>query len=197
MWSESSTEPKRPNVIAFHNYSVKIKLKGEEVFMRLLVREQKAGKLGTEKNLYDHDATTVEAIMLESVNQPDRKPKAGENQQALANNKLYQWWNGVNENDVSKVVDENGEPALTFRGSTKDFAIFSDTQTGATSNGESAELGFWFTDNLIVADIFTAQDFDLSTEKFNAALPHKWLLRPTYEIGLSNLETRCKNKVRA
>ncbi|MGV3661288.1 MAG: zeta toxin family protein [Prosthecobacter sp.] len=94
IFSESNTEPNKPNIRAYHHYAIKSTLGGEEFYARLVVREDESGE-----SHYDADATSVLLFKEsgeQSPHQPDRKPNAGEDKAALAKGRLYQWWHSVN-----------------------------------------------------------------------------------------------------
>lgn len=74
----------------------------------------------------------------------------------------FKEWFGDWENDpenASKVIDENGEPLVVYHGTDEEFTEFKDT-------GRYDNLGFYFTDDINIADSYTeylgAKDFYLS-----------------------------------
>ena len=93
LWRDALNDPKRPNVVAFHNYGVKASFPSGEAFVRIVLREDNDGHV-----YYDNDATSVEAIdkTKAPVSQPDRKPNPGEGAEGLSKNRLAQWWDSVN-----------------------------------------------------------------------------------------------------
>ena len=50
-------------------------------------------------------------------------------------------------NDVSKVIDENGEPLVVYHGTTQDFTTFSKDKLGSFTHAASAKLAFFATSN--------------------------------------------------
>ena len=60
-------------------------------------------------------------------------------------------WQTDPEN-ASKVVDENGEPLVTYHGSAADFDVFSKEKLGSLTNTEIAKAGFFFASNKAAAD---------------------------------------------
>ncbi len=93
LWRDALNDPKRPNVVAFHNYGVKASFPSGEAFVRIVLREDNDGHV-----YYDNDATSVEAIdkTKAPVIQPGRKPNPGEGAEGLSKNRLAQWWDSVN-----------------------------------------------------------------------------------------------------
>jgi hypothetical protein len=69
---------------------MRVGLDGREYIVRLTVRED-----ANIDGHYDHHLTDV-AVLQEPVAQPTHIANAGEEQQALAKDKLYQWWYEVN-----------------------------------------------------------------------------------------------------
>jgi hypothetical protein len=64
-------------------------------------------------------------------------------------------WFGDWENDpknASKIVDENGEPMVTYHGSAADFNVFDKKKLGSLTNTELAKAGFFFASNKAAAD---------------------------------------------
>jgi hypothetical protein len=60
-------------------------------------------------------------------------------------------WTQDNKENVSKVVDENGEPLLMFHASNNDFKEFDKNKIGSGLGiGEGDPIGFYFTDHDIV-----------------------------------------------
>ena len=62
----------------------------------------------------------------------------------LAKNGLAQWWGSVNPENVSKVVDANGEPFPVYHGTSSDFDTFEMSKFGQTDSGWYGE-GYYFT----------------------------------------------------
>lgn len=54
---------------------------------------------------------------------------------------------------ASKVVDKNGNPLLVYHGTNSNFTIFDRTKTTTDKSGPS-KFGFWFTNDLILAELF-------------------------------------------
>lgn len=69
--------------------------------------------------------------------------------------KAFKNWFGDWETDpenASKVVDENGEPMVTYHGSAADFNVFDKKKLGSLTNTEIAKAGFFFASNKVAAD---------------------------------------------
>ena len=67
----------------------------------------------------------------------------------------FKKWFGNWETDpenASKVVDENGEPMVTYHGSAADFNVFDKKKLGSLTNTEIAKAGFFFASNKAAAD---------------------------------------------
>src|SRR5690606_25368023 len=54
----------------------------------------------------------------------------------------------------SEVVDEQGRPLVVYHGTTADFDTFMRSKLGSATGARSTELGFYFTDNPFVANVF-------------------------------------------
>ncbi len=78
------------SIHGFKSVDVRVGLDGREYIVRLTVRED-----ANIDGHYDHHLTDV-AVLQEPVAQPTHIANAGEEQQALAKDKLYQWWYEVN-----------------------------------------------------------------------------------------------------
>lgn len=57
----------------------------------------------------------------------------------------------VNENDASKVVDENGEPMVVYHGTDADIEAFELSKMGHATAAQSAGNAFWFVHSPVVA----------------------------------------------
>ncbi len=138
--SEKNTDQTKPNVKAFHSYARKILLSEGEYIARVVLREDNDGTI-----FYDGEATELQKV--EELRQPDRKPNAGENLQTPLKNKVMQFFADVNSNDVSKVVDENGEPKIVKHGTPYTFSTFSKKKIGSTTDAGWLGTGFYFYGN--------------------------------------------------
>jgi hypothetical protein len=142
LWSEPYTKTNKPNILAFHNYAVKTNFNGVEAFTRITLRED------TDKHIY-YDNHSVEVGRIEkalSDIQPDRKTNTGEEAEGLSKDRLFQWLTNVNENDVTKVVDENGEPLVVRHGTGVDVESF-DTDFNSDFTNSLIKTGAYFTDS--------------------------------------------------
>lgn len=136
LFSEPNADTSKPNIKAYHHYAIKGTLGNGDFYIRLVAREDTGGHVH-----YDADATSIEAFKEDGEvlsTQPDRKPKPGEDVAHLAKNRLAQWWNAVNPESVSKVVDENGEPLPVYHGTAENFEAF---------DRAKSKRGFFFTSN--------------------------------------------------
>jgi preprotein translocase subunit YajC len=148
-----------PNEI-FHYFVVGAKIGQEDFTVKLVVRQD----INKQQLYYEHRATEIEKSALLSAIRLSKPDASSATDFSKVNDRRLR--DILQEKPFSKVVDENGEPALAFHATTKDIATFDESRAGDASNGESAQLGFFFTDDPDVADIFSARDFDPSSEEF-------------------------------
>ena len=87
---------------------------------------------------------------------PNGKPSnLDEVQYKLVRTPAFKNWFGDWETDpenASKIVDENGEPMVTYHGSAADFNVFDKKKLGSLTNTEIAKAGFFFASNKSAAD---------------------------------------------
>jgi len=141
----------------------------------ILNRETNGGVEGYEKSLQNYKKRNKNSELIkyledapQSREQQDapqsRKQKLAPNgkrsnlndeQYDIVRTPAFKKWFGDWENDAknaSKVVDENGEPLVTYHGSAADFDVFSKEKLGSLTNTEIAKAGFFFASNKAAAD---------------------------------------------
>jgi hypothetical protein len=136
----------KPNIKKFWVYLSNFIFEGEEYVYRITVQEENDGDL----IIHDTGVIKKESI-LKTVH---AKPSYRANQNALCKDrKILDITNNIIENlsNVSKAVDENGEPLVVYHGS-KSFDIneFDLSKSKRKSSGLK-EFGTYFTDNLKLA----------------------------------------------
>lgn len=62
-------------------------------------------------------------------------------------------WQSEDKNNVSKVVDENGEPLIVYHGTTEEFDAFSRALRGSTDPGDGG-LGFYFSPRKDISEMY-------------------------------------------
>lgn len=97
------------NIRVWHNYGVKAKVDGQEVFIRLTTWQEKGGELMLD--LF-HDAHATDAALMREI--PNRgSPQAKQDHSSgFDKDKLRAWWHSVNPEAVSKIVNSDGSPRL-------------------------------------------------------------------------------------
>lgn len=120
----------RPDIKAYHYYVAPVKIQGEIRYAKLVVRELTDGK-----KFYDHELSEVsggagqhEAASTTLGAQPS--PPA-------LDHIVHHGWQKF-QGDVSKVVDDNGEPLAVFHGTSEDSPILSPSRS-------ESEFGAFFT----------------------------------------------------
>lgn len=136
----TATRPNE-NTRAWHTYAARAELDGEPVYVKLVVREDAAGRRTLD---FFHDATvTPSKEIRQALPSTTRLSMAeGAVQVLAAKDKLYQWYHEVNADTVSKVVDEKGEPLLVYHGTDQKLTEFRD---------KHSTDGFYFTSNKSLA----------------------------------------------
>ena len=140
----------KPNIKKFWVYISNFIFEGVEYIYRITVQEENDG------DLIIHDTGVVEKeSILKTVH---AKPSYRANQNALCKDrKILDITNNIIENlsNVSKVVDENGEPLICYHGTNSIFTIFDkefqNTKTGFGDFG----AGFYFTSSFGTAKYYT------------------------------------------
>ncbi len=154
-------EPNRkPNqsILQYHRLATQVDLNGDKVVVESVIRETSSGEL-----LYDFNLTEIKdlvgisgaASQKRSAVQPSTKPFI---------NSLLQKLLDFNQNNVSKVVDSNGEPLIVYHGTNADFDIFKDKSDTFYKDelgwGIQREAGYYFTKDSSYASGYATQFSD-------------------------------------
>ena len=126
------------NVKQYHRLATHIRLNGESLIVESVIRETNIGDL-----LYDFGLTEIvkPAGISDEVSETKSslRPTAGSTPSKLLQNVF-----SVNENDVSKVVDENGEPLVVYHGTNADFEAFDIEKAGSNRDAGLLGTGLYF-----------------------------------------------------
>ena len=129
-WTESerNIEGHKPhrNIKAYHNYINKFSDGSNEYFIRFTLSEErtKPGKTG-KNNIHSTAISDISiykktmAPVVSGIIDPGVK-----NTSSFIDNKLIQFFDSVNPDSISKVVDKNGEPLVVYHGTLNKFEIF-------------------------------------------------------------------------
>ena len=125
LYSEPNRNPK-PNdqIIAWHTYGARALIDGEAAYVKLVVREKADGKRILD---HFHDATVTGENEVRAPYPASSHPLSMQGTTAgMAPDKdrLRIWYNAVNPDSISKVVDENGEPRVVYHGTMADRSEF-------------------------------------------------------------------------
>ena len=155
-WSENEKTEKikeghkpHPNIDECHHYVSRIKDKeGTDWFVLFTVTTEKARKGEGESLVHSSFVSEVEVYKAKGADPSSIlsvSNRAKSLSAPLADNILSHWFNSVNPSDVSKVVDDNGEPKVVYHGTRSTHAF-------TTFDGKS-----FFTDDRKVAEMFHSE----------------------------------------
>jgi hypothetical protein len=131
----------RSGVERYRNYVGKIKTAGAEYYVRFTVMQEKNTGPETPDNV--HASTISEIALYETAKgvsetlRPRYKPGGGM-ETPFVDTKLADWFAGVNPADVSKMVDENGEPMVA-----DDDIMFREDAPGKAREGAAEKDSQW------------------------------------------------------
>lgn len=100
---EAEDERGRDQIKKWHTYAARASLDGEPVFVKLVVREEKNGKMLLDY-FDDSSVTTEEAI---------RTPRFKRGPDSLSKDKLYQWWHSVKDGEAKFRNEAEEDPAMS------------------------------------------------------------------------------------
>jgi hypothetical protein len=83
----------------------------------------------------------------------------------------------------SKAVDKNGNPVVVYHGTTADFGEFDKDKLGSATPAKTSVLGFFFTDNQNVSNLFNRGDGGRSIPAFLS-------IKNPLEVGAIDLDDR-------
>ncbi len=155
-WSENEKTEKikeghkpHPNIDECHHYVSRIKDKeGTDWFVLFTVTTEKARKGEGESLVHSSFVSEVEVYKAKGADPSSIlsvSNRAKSLSAPLADNILSHWFNSVNPSDVSKVVDDNGEPKVVYHGTRSIYAF-------NAFDGKS-----FFTDDRKVAEMFHSE----------------------------------------
>ncbi len=136
---EKENNNKNINTVAFHYYASKVDINGKSYFVRSVIREYEDMTL-----YYDHDMVTVEEIKKASDMNANPDLQTGSKlSKTFVNHSIALWVASVNNDDVSKVVDENGEPLVVHHGMDAEFDVFDRTKSRANTDIQGNFFSPW------------------------------------------------------
>ncbi|MBL8449715.1 MAG: hypothetical protein JNM32_07310 [Dechloromonas sp.] len=174
LYSEPNRNPK-PNdqIVAWHTYGARALIDGEPVYVKLVVREKADGKRVLD---HFHDASVTSENEVRAPYPASSHPLSMQGTAAgMAPDKdrLRAWYNAVNPDSVSKVVDENGEPLVVYTGGrTENWRDDTPITEFRSANGPWA--GF-FTDSKDVANRFASLTSDWTQGRSPSGVVHTYL----------------------
>lgn len=132
------------NVDSYVHYVNKFRVGHEEYFIRFTVVKIRNAKGAS--NVHSSSISEV-SIYKNGADVMNTAKHRGQSESSVLDKKLAGFFSGVNEENVSKVVDENGEPLVVYHGTrtTKQFNVFEGTR-------------HFFTDDRRVADAFVQEN---------------------------------------
>ncbi len=120
------------SIRAWHYYGAKVALNGKEFFARMVLREDVNGNI-----YYDNDLSSVESVSGRTGDAS--RSKTGAAVVSAGDHSLGAWYQSVNPEAASQVVDKNGEPLVVYHGTGKRF--------NKINFKKGAQGLFWFTAN--------------------------------------------------
>ena len=129
--------------IVGHIIAAKLSIGGQKYIARLVIREDSNGR-----RFYDHELSDIKKLGEVSKRGAASQSEVGRPTPLRDTSHILQDIYSVNENSVSKAVDENGEPLEVWHGTHRDFETFD--RNYATNDRVGLKLdtvGNWFTDS--------------------------------------------------
>ena len=118
-FGDGDTEVVNGETFKYHLYARRVNLGDGSMIARIVIREDANGNM-----FYDGESTSLESIkgIVDSVT---GKPNVGRSQQSPhAPHSLAEYFSKVNRGNVSKVVDENGEPKVFYHGTFENWTEY-------------------------------------------------------------------------
>lgn len=138
------------NINAYHHYVGKISNGDGDFFVRFTIREE----TGSSRN--EFHASTISEIGIYKANGAilsSPGPKPGGQTAPFVDDKLSNFLTSVNPQNVSKIVDENGEPLVVFHGSNHTHTEFDNRKSDFRNNTPDGHS--FFSDKRSVAASYT------------------------------------------
>ncbi len=137
-----TNESQRSAVSKYDYFLSVIQIDGTDYLVRSVVAENLQGQ-----KYYDHKLTKKEDFQKRYwITSPGFSSESSLSD--LNDKRLLQ----ILQDNSSKVVDENGEPQVVYHGTSEIFNIFDRNKLGSSTDASSARLGFFFTDNIDIAN---------------------------------------------
>ena len=142
------------NIDAVEHYVNKFSANGNEYFIRFTVPV-----IRNNKGLDNIHSSAISEVSIYKNGDSTLYPlnTAGSSSPSFIGRKLADFLNSVKPENVSKVVDENGEPLVVYHGSTAMFNEFRSKFIGH-STGTADGRGFYFTTDKNYAEGFKSKD---------------------------------------
>lgn len=129
LYTEPETNPEKyQNILNWNTYAARAEVGGVAGYVQLTTFDIKDS--GTFISIHHDHNFTDEQTMKGSLSVPNSVTNRAAFTASLSRNKLLNWYKKVNENDVSKVVDENGEPLVVYHGTQDDVEVFDKKHSG-------------------------------------------------------------------
>ena len=137
-----------------HYFAARIEHAGKTKLVFLRVRKAE----GRNNQLYVHDVFVENEIKEKASSETNRRLN-NPVRESLRNTDLYksilQDIYATDNESVSKVVDENGEPRVVYHGTNEDYNAFDDSLIGSNTGNEGhAGRGFYFADTAYEASYY-------------------------------------------
>lgn len=148
-YRNNTPHKEQSNIESYDHYVNKVSIDGKDYYVRFTLQNFKRSKKRTEKTSEFHSSFVSDVVLYESKSEtPSVKSMnsiATEESFAFVDNRLLEWMNIVNEKDVSKIIDENGEPLVVYHGTNEKFNVFDKTKGRANMDIQGMFFSPWET----------------------------------------------------
>lgn len=136
----------RRNIKAYHNYASKVNIDGYEYYVRFTVREELVKKSNKKPKNETHSFFVSGVWLYQKKEDSQAEIHTGKAPGKMLSNpvdlRLKDWFDSVNENDVTKIVDENGEPKVMYhQTSSETIEVFDTRRKGAGTYDNETPFG--------------------------------------------------------
>ncbi|MDR3247354.1 MAG: hypothetical protein LBT39_01085, partial [Treponema sp.] len=134
----NESHKKHPNFTGYSNYVSKVSLDGKDYFVRFTLQNLRTKQESARKSEF-HSAFVSDVEIYNAVDSRVNSmiiDMARPETNGITDNKLMQWFDSVKPSEVSKIIDENGEPLPVYHGTGREFDEF---------NNESGLSAYYFT----------------------------------------------------